>query len=67
MLSKLDYGVNVDQLKDTIIWNVEAGLRLSGPEVARAAQLQTALFARMHDFMQRYDFIIAPVSERSSW
>jgi amidase len=52
-----------DQLKDTIIWNVEAGLRLTGPDVARAAQLQTRLFARMHDFMQRYAFIIAPVSQ----
>jgi amidase len=52
-----------DQLKDTIIWNIEAGLHLSGPDVARAVQLQTALIARMHDFMERYEFIIGPVSQ----
>jgi amidase len=52
-----------DQLKDTVIWNIEAGLKLSGQDVARAVQLQNQLFARIHEFMQKYEFLICPVSQ----
>ncbi len=52
-----------DQLKDTIIWNIEAGLKLSGQDVSKAVQLQNRLFARMHDFMQQYEFMLCPVSQ----
>jgi amidase len=52
-----------DQLKDTVIWNTEAGLKLTGSDVARAVQLQTQLFGRMHAFMQQYDYLICPVSQ----
>nr|MDQ2998900.1 amidase family protein [Chloroflexota bacterium] len=33
-----------DQLKDTIIWNIEAGMLLSGPDIARAERQRTALY-----------------------
>lgn len=51
------------QLKDTVIWNIEAGRRLSGPEVGRAMRLHSALLARMRDFFARYDALVLPVSQ----
>ncbi|WP_322488353.1 amidase [Chloroflexus sp.] len=51
------------RMKDTVVWNIEAGRALSGPQVGRAIRLHAALLARLHKFMQRYEFIIAPVSQ----
>lgn len=50
-------------MKDTVVWNIEAGRSLSGPQVGRAMRLHATLLARLHEFMQRYEFIIAPVSQ----
>ena len=52
-----------DQLKDTVIWNIEAGRKLSGPRIGAAELKRTALFQRMHSFMQRYEFLILPVNQ----
>lgn len=52
-----------DQLKDTVIWNIEAGRRLRGPEIGAAEAKRTALFQRMHGFMQRHEFLILPVNQ----
>ncbi len=49
--------------KDTIIWNIEAGLKLSGADVARAEKLRTALFLQVEEFMQDYDYLLLPVSQ----
>ena len=58
-----EYTHHRDQLKDTIIWNIEAGLRLKGTDLARATRAQTRLFQRMQQFMERYEFLICPVSQ----
>lgn len=50
-----------EQMKDTVVWNIEEGLRLSGPQVAAAERDRTRLFHRMREFMENYDFLIAPV------
>jgi amidase len=52
-----------DLLKDTVIWNTEKGLALSGLEVARAEAKRGALYERMRVFMERYDFLVLPVSQ----
>jgi amidase len=52
-----------DQLKDTIIWNIEAGRQLTGPQLAAAERVRTALYQRLHTFMERYEFLILPVSQ----
>jgi amidase len=52
-----------DQLKDTVIWNIEMGARLSGPDIARATRQRTALYQRMREFMETYEFLICPVSQ----
>jgi amidase len=49
--------------KDTIVWNVRLGLSLTGAQIAQAMTLRSQIFARMHEFMQRYEFLIAPVSQ----
>jgi amidase len=52
-----------DQLKDTVVWNIEEGRRLSGPQVGRALRLQAELFQRLHTFFETYDFLVLPVSQ----
>jgi amidase len=64
---ELAYGELLDQsrgsLKPSLVWNIEAGRRLSGPEVARAQTLQAALHQRVVDFFAEYDVLLAPVSQ----
>jgi amidase len=64
---ELHYGAIMDRhpgvLKDTIVWNIEAGRKLSAAQLARAEKLRTALFMRMHRFMENYDFLVAPVNQ----
>jgi len=50
-------------IKDTIIWNVEEGLRLTGSQIAQAERQRTDLYHRFRVFMQRYEFLICPVSQ----
>ena len=52
-----------DELQPNVVWNVEAGLRLSGADLARAERARTRLFARMAAFFETYDFLVAPVSQ----
>jgi amidase len=52
-----------NMIKDTVIWNAEAGMRLSGPDIARAERKRTALYQRMREFMETYEFLICPVSQ----
>jgi amidase len=51
------------ELKDTVIWNIEQGLALDGARIARAETLRTALYQRMRAFLERYEFLLAPVSQ----
>jgi amidase len=64
---ELQLGAVMDQhpgvLKDAIVWNIDAGRKLNGTQLARAEKLRTALFERMHHFMQTYDFIVFPVNQ----
>jgi amidase len=52
-----------DYLKDTVIWNIEAGVKLSGSQLGQAERQRTALFHRMRTFMETYEFLILPVSQ----
>ena len=52
-----------DQIKETIIWNAEEGQKLSGPQLARAEAKRTALYHRVREFMDEYEFMIYPVSQ----
>jgi amidase len=50
-------------MKDTVVWNIEQGLKLSGVDVARAEAKRTQLYHRVREFMERYEFLILPVSQ----
>jgi amidase len=62
---ELSYGALLetsrDRMKDTVVWNIEQGIALSGPQVARAERKRTELYHRVREFMQRYAFLAAPV------
>ena len=49
-------------LKDTIVWNAEAGLAISALDLKLAEERRTELFERVARFMTKYDFIAAPVT-----
>jgi amidase len=51
------------EVKDTVVWNVEQGQHLTGPELAAAERERAALDARVARFMQRFDFLALPVSQ----
>ncbi len=52
-----------NQLKDTVIWNAEQGLDLTGPQLARAEAKRTEIYHRMREFMTRYEFFVLPVNQ----
>ena len=66
-LFELQYGellkTHRDQIKDTVIWNTEAGEKLSGPQIGQAEIKRTALYHRMREFMEVYEYLILPVSQ----
>lgn len=52
-----------DKLKDTIIWNIEEGLKLTGSQVAAAESKKSELYHRVRQFMQTFEYLILPVSQ----
>ena len=51
------------EVKDSIIWNVEQGLKLTAEQIARADALRNALYHRMRVFLERYEFLLCPVNQ----
>ncbi len=58
-----DLAEHRELMKETVIWNVEKGLRLSGADVSLAEVRRTELFQRVSQFLERYEFLILPVSQ----
>lgn len=52
-----------EQMKDTVIWNIELGRTLTGPDISRAEALRAAIFERMHTFFETHEFLLAPVNQ----
>ena len=52
-----------DQVKETILWEIDRGERLTVAEIAWAETTRTALYHRMRQFMERYEFFVLPVSQ----
>ena len=55
---------NKDKLKDTMIWDIQQGVELTGPQVGWAESKRMELFQRMHIFMEKHEFLLCPVSQR---
>ena len=50
-------------LKDTVIWNTEKGLALSGMDVVHAETKRAALHDRVVEFFDRFDYLVCPTTQ----
>ncbi len=50
-------------IKDSVVWNIEQGQKLTGPQIGRAEIKRSELYHRVREFMQTYEFIICPVNQ----
>ena len=51
------------ELKDTALWNIERGFALTAAEIVEAIRQHTRIYESMSRFMQRYEFLLAPVNQ----
>lgn len=51
------------QIKDTLAWDIEQGVHLTGSDIGWAEKARTKLFLEMHQFMRKYEFLVCPVSQ----
>ena len=47
-------------LKDTVVWNIEKGLKVTAADRARAAALETAFAERVAAFFAAHEFLVLP-------
>ena len=52
-----------DLMKDSVVWNIEQGQKLSGPQIGRAEVKRTELYHRVREFMKTHEFLICPVNQ----
>lgn len=52
-----------DLVKDTVLWEVERGSRLSGADIARAEGLRSQAWDHMRVFQEKYEYFIAPTCQ----
>jgi amidase len=50
-------------VKDTILWEVERGSKLSAADITRALALRSAAWDRMRIFQEGYEYFIAPTTQ----
>jgi amidase len=47
-------------MKDTVVWNIEEGLKLDAARIANANVLRSKVFHTMRSFLERYEFLLLP-------
>ncbi len=52
-----------DQLNEYVHWHVEEGRKLTGPYLARVEIKRSALYQRVREFMEEYEFFVLPVNQ----
>ena len=52
-----------DKIKETVIWNIEEGLKLDPARIGAAIALRSTLYERMRVFMERHEFLVLPVNQ----
>lgn len=55
-----DYERGRAEMKDTVVWNIEQGLKLTPTDLERAAQINAALDRRVAAFFVAHDFLALP-------
>jgi amidase len=49
--------------KATLLWNIEQGMALDGPALARAIAARSAVFATVAELLERFDVLAAPAAQ----
>ncbi len=66
-LFELSYGNLLDEhralMNDSVVWNIEEGRKLTGPDLGRAEVKRTRLYHRVRQFLERYEFLVCPVNQ----
>ena len=52
-----------DQLNEYVHWHVEEGRKLTGPYLSRVEMKRSALYQRVRQFMEKYEFLVLPVNQ----
>ena len=52
-----------EALKDTVIWDTEKGLALGGMDIVHAETKRAALFDRVVEFFDRFDYLVCPTTQ----
>jgi amidase len=52
-----------DELKDTVVWNIEEGARLGEADIRRAGREREKIRHRVRAFLKGYEFFVLPVSQ----
>ncbi|RTZ97930.1 MAG: amidase [Deltaproteobacteria bacterium] len=52
-----------DLMKDSVIWNIEQGQQVTGPQLGRMETKRAELYQRVREFMQTHEFLICPVNQ----
>jgi amidase len=64
---ELSYGELLEEhrneLKETVVWNIEEGQRLTGPQIGQAERKRAELYHRVRKFMETYEFLVLPVAQ----
>ncbi len=51
------------QIKDTVLFEIDRGLKLTGADIAHADTLHSAAWDRMRRFQQKYEYFILPATQ----
>jgi len=49
--------------KQAVVWNIERGLSLDGPAIARAIELRSEVFVTVADALERFDLLVATCAQ----
>lgn len=52
-----------DQLNEYVHWHVEEGRKLTGPYLSRVEIKRSALYQRVYQLFEKYDFFVLPVNQ----
>ncbi|MFN0160149.1 MAG: amidase [Burkholderiales bacterium] len=52
-----------DLLKETVIWNIEAGRKLSAADIARADAERSRIYERVSAFFEKWEYLVTVVNQ----
>jgi amidase len=50
-------------MKDSVVWNIEQGQKLTGPQLGRAEVQRAELYHCVREFMETHEYLICPVNQ----